>query len=169
VHKASALVLCLAAALALSGCGTGGLGNVSAGNEQAGGELFQAKCGGCHALAAAGSTATIGPDLDAAFGADRQQGFADSTIRSVVLIQMRQPSPPMPDDSELFPVCVDGKANQPQGCVPDRDAALFDVAAYVAQTAGINGPEPPGRSARTSTRRSPRSSSPRSGSRTVAG
>jgi mono/diheme cytochrome c family protein len=143
VHKATALVLGLAAALALSGCGTGGLGNVSAGNEQTGGQLFQSKCGGCHALAAAGTTANIGPDLDAAFGPDREQGFSESTIRGVVLIQMQQPSPPMPDDSVLFPLCADGKANQPQGCVDNRREALYDVAAYVAGTAGINGAEPP--------------------------
>jgi mono/diheme cytochrome c family protein len=143
VPKAPALVLCLAAALALSGCGTGGLGNVAAGNEQSGGQLFQSKCGGCHALAAAGTTANIGPDLDAAFGPDREQGFDDSTIRNVVLIQMQQPAPPMPDDSELFPACVDGSTNRPQGCVPDRREALYDVATYVSRTAGINGAEPP--------------------------
>jgi mono/diheme cytochrome c family protein len=127
------------AAVSLGGCGTGGLPQ-GQGNTRTGGELFTAKCGGCHKLAAANTQGTIGPDLDAAFGSDRQQGFNQDTIESVVFIQMQQPSPPMPDDSELFKTCE--KPNVPQGCVDNREEALESVARYVSETAGLNGPEP---------------------------
>lgn len=115
------LALVLAAALAVAGCGTGGLptGN---GDQQAGAQLFTQKCGGCHQLQAAGTQGTIGPNLDAAFAADREQGYPESTIRSVVLDQIRLANAPMPKD-----------------IVTGQDAQ--DVAAYVAATAGVNGSE----------------------------
>ena len=78
---------------------------------------FQAKCAGCHTLAAAGSNGTVGPNLDDAFRADRDQHFKQSTIQNVVLLQIRQPSPPMP-----------------ASLVKGQDAQ--DVAAYVAAVAG---------------------------------
>jgi cbb3-type cytochrome c oxidase subunit III len=122
-----ALVAPLAAALALvlAGCGTGGMG--AQGNATNGRQLFVTKCGYCHALADAGSNGTTGPSLDAAFGATRQKGarddqrFDESTIREVVLDQIRFAIPPMP-------------ANLVKG----QDAA--DVAAYVASVAGTKGP-----------------------------
>lgn len=108
-----------AVALFVAGCGTGGKAT-GAGDQQNGQRLYQAKCAGCHVLAAAGSQGTTGPNLDDAFRAVRQQGFAESTIENVVLLQIRQPSPPMPDD-----------------LVTGQDAQ--DVAAFVAATAGVAG------------------------------
>ena len=114
-----------AVALALAGCGTGGL--AAEGNTANGKQLFTAKCGVCHALADAGSNGTTGPSLDAAFGAMRQKGarsdqrFEESTIREVVLDQIRFAIPPMPSN-----------------LVKGQDAA--DVAAYVASVAGTKGP-----------------------------
>ena len=65
----------LAVALLLSACGTGGsVVNASADKEN-GRKLFQEKCVGCHTLAAAGSQATIGPNLDASFAQARSEGF----------------------------------------------------------------------------------------------
>ena len=55
-------LLLVGAALLLSGCGAGGL--VTKGDKDAGKKLFQQKCSGCHALAAAGASGTIGPNLD---------------------------------------------------------------------------------------------------------
>jgi mono/diheme cytochrome c family protein len=141
VRLLSGAILAAAAAFVFAGCGTGGLAKQGAGDARSGGDLFTAKCGGCHALASAGTRGTIGPNLDAAFAADREQGFSEDTILNVVLDQMRLPSPPMPPANELFPVCASGTSNQPQGCVPDRNQALEDVAAYVASTAGVNGSE----------------------------
>ena len=46
--------------------------------------LFKQKCGVCHTLQDAGTTGTVGPNLDDAFGPDKQQGFKLSTIRDVV-------------------------------------------------------------------------------------
>jgi mono/diheme cytochrome c family protein len=135
------LLVVTAAAFALTGCGTGGLATGS-GDTQSGSQLFTAKCGGCHTLAAAGTQGKIGPDLDAAFAADRKQGIADSTITNVVLDQMRLPNPPMPGPDQLFPVCKDGTKNVPVGCVPNQSQALEDVAAYVTSVAGVNGAEP---------------------------
>jgi cytochrome c6 len=129
------------AAITLTGCGTGGLAT-GTGDPRSGSQLFTSKCGGCHTLAAAGTQGKIGPDLDAAFAGDRKQGFPDSTIENVVLDQMRLPSAPMPGPDQLFPVCKNGKANVPPGCVPDQSQALEDVAAYVTSVAGVNGPEP---------------------------
>lgn len=113
-----ALVL-FGAAFLLAGCGTGGMAS-GHGDQQNGQKLFQAKCAGCHTLAAAGASGTVGPNLDDAFRADRQQGFKQSTIENVVLLQIRQPSPPMP-----------------KNLVKGQDAQ--DVAAYVGSVAGQGG------------------------------
>ncbi|HEX6702328.1 MAG TPA: c-type cytochrome [Gaiellaceae bacterium] len=115
------LLIALAAALLAAGCGTGGL--VKGGDATRGKTLFMGKgrCAGCHALADAGSVATVGPNLDDAFAASRSDRsdmhVSDSTIESLVLDQIRIAAPPMP-------------ANLVKG----QDAA--DVAAYVASVAG---------------------------------
>jgi cbb3-type cytochrome c oxidase subunit III len=111
----------IGAALLLAGCGTGGKASGS-GDQTNGQKLFTGKgqCAGCHTLAAAGSQGTTGPNLDDAFRADRQQGFKESTIENVVLLQIRQPSPPMP-----------------KNLVKGQDAQ--DVAAFVAAVAGKGG------------------------------
>ena len=109
-------------ALAAAGCGTGG--PVKSGDVTKGKALFLGKgrCAGCHALAAAGSVSTVGPNLDDAFAAVRPAGrdthFSESTIRNLVLDQIRIAAPPMP-------------ANLVRG----QDAA--DVAAFVASVAGL--------------------------------
>jgi len=109
----------LAAALLAGGCGTGGV--AKKGDAIRGKALFATKCAGCHALADAGSVATVGPNLDDAFAAARQtrsdMHLSDSTIRNVVLDQIRIAAAPMP-------------ANLVRG----QDAE--DVAAYVASVAG---------------------------------
>jgi len=115
----------LLAVLALAGCGTGGLAEESASD---GGTLFKQKCGGCHELAAAGTKGNIGPSLDAAFGAPRDEGFEESTIEEVVLGQMRYPIRPMPPPDELFPL----KGGYTEA---DRDADMSAIAKYVASVA----------------------------------
>ena len=111
--------LALAIAFVAAGCGTGGPS--SGGDLTRGKTLFSSKCAGCHALADAGSVANVGPNLDNAFAAMRPPGedthFSDSTIRNVVLDQIRIAAPPMP-------------ANLLKGA--DAEA----VAAYVASVAG---------------------------------
>ena len=69
-----------AAALLAAGCGTGGVASgAQRPDTQAGQQLFTQKCAVCHTLAAAGASGTIGPNLDNAFGADRKQGYAESS------------------------------------------------------------------------------------------
>jgi cbb3-type cytochrome c oxidase subunit III len=109
-------MLAAAAALLAAGCGTGGKADPTA-DTQAGKALFTSKCAGCHTLGDAGATGTIGPNLDAAFGSSRSQGFKQSTIQNVVLLQIRDASKPMPDN-----------------LVKGQDAQ--DVAAYVGAVAG---------------------------------
>jgi cbb3-type cytochrome c oxidase subunit III len=111
------------AALVLASCGTGGKAVSPSHADQGNGQkLFQSTCGVCHALAAAGSSGTSGPNLDAAFGPSRKQGFKQSTIQNVVLDQIRLAAAPMP-----------------KNLVTGEDAQ--DVAAYVAAVAGQGGGE----------------------------
>jgi cbb3-type cytochrome c oxidase subunit III len=114
----------LAAALLAAGCGTGGpaTGHPDASNGQ---KLFTGtgQCAACHTLAAAGSSGTIGPNLDDAFRASRNQGLSQSTIENVVLDQIRLGSGP-----------VAGGPSMPANLVKGQDAE--DVAAFVASVAG---------------------------------
>lgn len=105
-----------ALAFVLAGCGTGGKANPRA-DQQAGQKIFTQRCGACHTLAAAGTSGTIGPNLDNAFGPSRKQGFKQSTIANVVLDQIRIAAPPMP-----------------RNLVKGNDAQ--NVAAFVAAVAG---------------------------------
>lgn len=119
--------LLVLAALALAGCGTGG--PAGAESSASGESLFKQKCAGCHELQAAGARGTIGPSLDAAFAAPREEGFDESSIREVVLNQMRFPIEPMPepDSPQMFP--------SPEYSDAERDDALDAIAAYVASVA----------------------------------
>ena len=122
---ALAVVLPLAA-----GCGTGGVSD-EAGDPGLGKELFvngaegKQSCASCHTLADAGAKGTIGPDLDAAFGPARQEGFKQSTIQEIVRDQIKYPA-----DARASPDVPPMPANLVEGA--DLDA----VAAYVAQCAG---------------------------------
>jgi mono/diheme cytochrome c family protein len=125
--RRAVVALSLAASFALTGCGTGGLAEqASTGNGQ---QLFREKCGGCHTLADAGTRGTIGPNLDHAFQVPLEEGFDESTVREVVLGQMRFPVPPMPepDSREMFPP---GEYTD-----DEREDALETIAAYVAAVA----------------------------------
>lgn len=113
--RRGAALLALATALLAAGCGTGGI--ASGGDQATGKKLFQAKCGGCHTLADAGSNGTIGPNLDDAFSASRNQGFKQATIEQVVRDQIELASSPMPKN-----LVTGGDADS--------------VAAYVAAVAG---------------------------------
>jgi cbb3-type cytochrome c oxidase subunit III len=111
----------------LAGCGTGGLGEGDTAGAD-GASLFTEKCAACHTLAAAGAKGQVGPSLDAAFAAARQEGFDESTIREVVLGQMRFPIKPMPDPDELFPL----KSGYTED---DREQDMDAIATYVASVA----------------------------------
>ena len=94
-------------------------------------QLFVERCGSCHALTEAATTATIGPDLDAAFAQARFAGMDNDTFEGVVEAQIAIPRFTSPDDPTYMPADL----------VTGDDAV--DVAAYVAAVAGIPGIEPP--------------------------
>jgi mono/diheme cytochrome c family protein len=120
----------VAAAFALAACGTGGI--VERGNLDSGRQLFQENCGSCHALAAAGTSAEIGPNLDAAFAQARADGFEETSIRDIVAGQIRDPGQYVTGSG---PARL--QANMPANLVRGQD--LADVASFVAAYAGKQG------------------------------
>jgi plastocyanin len=85
-------------------------------------QLFVAKCGACHTLAHAGTTGTIGPNLDQSFAESRANGFKSNDIRGVVDFQIGYPNPLGAMPAKLY---------------TGQDAG--DVAGYVAAVAGVPG------------------------------
>jgi mono/diheme cytochrome c family protein len=139
-YRVGALGAGLAAvALLAAGCGTGGV--ASAGqppDTQSGQQLFTASCGSCHTLSAAGTSGTIGPNLDNAFAADVKQGYPQSSIENVVLDQIRLGSGPL----ATYTTIKNGKGFTPQTPMPAdivKGQDAIDVAAYVASVAGQGG------------------------------
>jgi mono/diheme cytochrome c family protein len=116
----------LLAALAATGCGSGGL--TSGGDAATGKELFsgKAQCASCHTLADAGSKGAIGPNLDDAFRQARADGLGEATIRAVVRDQI---SYPIEEPNT-------GAPGMPADLVEGHDADA--VAAYVASVAGLS-------------------------------
>jgi mono/diheme cytochrome c family protein len=111
--------------LAASGCGT------TSADTNRGRVLFVQKCGVCHTLAQAGTTAQIGPNLDDAFASAREVGENGDTIEGIVAAQIEAPRPVNGNPAiSMPPDVVSGQ---------DRD----DVAAYVAEYAGVPGAAPP--------------------------
>jgi mono/diheme cytochrome c family protein len=88
VRIALVSILVVIAAVA-AGCGA--VKRVSSGDPAKGKVLFVQKCGSCHVLAAANTQGTVGPNLDNAFGPDKEQGFDYSTIADVVRGQIAYP------------------------------------------------------------------------------
>jgi cbb3-type cytochrome c oxidase subunit III len=131
-RRLSAAAAGLAVAVLLSGCGTGGLPSATADKEN-GRKLFQSKCGGCHALSAAGTSGQIGPNLDDAFAQARADGYKESAIRAIVHDQIKFPG--------QYPTAAGNPAfltaNMPANLVTGKNSD--DVAAYVAAVAGIQG------------------------------
>jgi mono/diheme cytochrome c family protein len=114
-----------AVAAAASGCGT------STADTTRGRVLFVEKCGVCHTLAQAGTTAQIGPNLDDAFVAARSAGETDATVEGIVKAQVEFPRPSNSDPA----------VSMPRDVVTGQD--LEDVAAYVGLYAGVPGAAPP--------------------------
>jgi cytochrome c2 len=85
-------------------------------------EMFVSKCGSCHTLSHAGTTGTIGPNLDDAFRQDRSDGVKSTSIQGLVDYWIRYPS---------------NQGVMPPGLYKGQDAQ--NVAAYVGQVAAIPG------------------------------
>jgi mono/diheme cytochrome c family protein len=104
--------------------GTAGCGGNQSADLANGKKLFAGTgtCGSCHALARAGTKATVGPNLDEAFRADRRAGLGQTSIEGFVRNQIAHPR----RGSAMPPHLVKGD-----------DAR--DVAAYVAYAAAKPG------------------------------
>lgn len=136
-----AAVLAASIAVAAAACGGGGTGGLSAGGDTVRGEqLFKQQCGGCHALAAAGTRGVIGPDLDAAFASVRAQGFEESSMQQVVAGQIRHPAEGRVNADGQY-VTSTGDPAMPADLVTGDDVDA--VAAYVASVAGVPVTTPP--------------------------
>jgi mono/diheme cytochrome c family protein len=119
-------VAALAALGLLSGCSL-----QESTDKERGRALYIEKCGTCHALAQAGTTATVGPNLDTAFAEARANGFDSGSFDGIVKAQIENPRPSTKDP----------RVSMPAGLVEGQDAK--DVAAYVASVAGVPGIQPP--------------------------
>jgi len=135
VRLALATVL-LSAALVAAACG--GNAGITKGTDLANGRAKftdpKVGCGNCHTLAAAGTSGTVGPNLDDAFGPDREQGFKEITFEQVVREQIRIPAigSAMPanlvtgkdaDDVAYFVAHCAGNASSPD-CAPPTGGGL---------------------------------------------
>ena len=89
-----ALAAVLLAAVTASGCGA--VKRVTSGDPSQGKTVFLSNCASCHTLANAGSTGTVGPNLDDAFASDKAQGFSQQTMADLVRGQIAYAEPPMP-------------------------------------------------------------------------
>jgi mono/diheme cytochrome c family protein len=124
------LAVALAGLLAFAGCDVSEDANVERGRA-----LFQQKCGTCHTLAEAGTSATVGPNLDDAFAASREDGMDNDTIEGVVQDQIENP--------RVVPATQPNASRtaMPADLVTGQDTE--DVATYVASVAGVPGAAPP--------------------------
>jgi cytochrome c6 len=135
----------VAAAFALTGCGTGGY--VDEGSQGGGRQLFIDACQQCHVLADAGTRGTIGPNLDDAFAQARADGMTNDTFTQVVSNQIKFPitetstgAPGMPGPETTLPLCED--VEEGQFCVDDREEAIENISVYVGAVAGTGKPPP---------------------------
>jgi mono/diheme cytochrome c family protein len=125
----------IAALAAVGALGVAGCDVSEDADTERGRALFQQQCGTCHALAQAGTSARVGPDLDASFARARADGMDNDTIEGVVQTQISNPR-----------FIEEGAQNydrvfMPADLVTGQDAE--DVAAYVASVAGVPGAKPP--------------------------
>ena len=98
--------------------------------------LFSAKCGFCHTLSHAGTTGTVGPNLDDAFRQDRADGVKSTSIQGLVDYWIRYPN----SEGAMPPNCSNRAGGHPAlstFCLSGQEAQ--DVAAYVGLVAAIPG------------------------------
>jgi cbb3-type cytochrome c oxidase subunit III len=125
-HVAALVVLAVATAFGLAACGDTVGYSSGSGDKIRGKELFKQGCGSCHTLADAGTTGTIGPNLDYAFVQSRIDGLGQSVIQQVVRDQM----------AYAITKPSTGAPGMPRDIFTGQDAE--DVASYVASVAGLD-------------------------------
>ena len=125
------VAVALIGAVVLAGCDTSENADVERGRA-----LFTSKCGTCHTLAQAGTSATVGPNLDAAFAAGAHAiGMDNDTIEGVVQTQIESPRF-IEKGAQNY-----DRVYMPAEIVTGQDAE--DVATYVASVAGVPGAKAP--------------------------
>jgi mono/diheme cytochrome c family protein len=117
VRPLLALLTALGLALTAAACGREHNADLVNGKE-----LFVQKCASCHVLNRANARGVVGPNLDEAFDAAREDGMNEDTIEGVVQRQIAN---------------VRRNSEMPANLVTGTDAQ--DVAAYVAAVAGRPG------------------------------
>jgi mono/diheme cytochrome c family protein len=117
--KRAVAIASAVAALAASGCGGSPVADPAEVDLQNGMTLFVQRCGGCHALEAAGTAGTQGPNLDLAYLEPSLEGWDRSSFEALVLTQIDKPTKPMPPDLA-------------------KGLEAEEIAAYVAQAAARN-------------------------------
>lgn len=128
--RLGAVAAALAGLIAVAGCDASEDADVERGRS-----LFQTKCGTCHVLAQAGTSGTLGPNLDDAFAESRANGMDNDTIEGVVQGQISNPRE-IDEGAENY-----DQVFMPADIVTGQDAE--DVATYVASVAGVPGSKPP--------------------------
>ena len=116
--RSVALVPLALALFALGGCAV----KHPTGDMVRGKQLFVQKCGACHTLSHAGTTGTVGPNLDDAFRQDRADGIKSTSIEGLVDYWIQHPN-----DQGVMPARL----------YTGQDAQ--DVASYVASVAAVPG------------------------------
>src|ERR1700761_8172500 len=125
IRRLAPLAALLAAVLVIAGCGT------SSPDIARGRVLFTKDCGICHTLAQAGTTATVGPNLDDAFAAAREAGgFDGATVEGIVKAQVDNPRPSNGNPAASMPAHI------------AEGTDLDDIAAYVGKYAGTGAKAP---------------------------
>ena len=116
-------------------CGTGG--PAKGGDANRGKKLFlsDGRCASCHTLADARSKGEVGPNLDHAFEAAKDEDFKESTIRNVVLDQIRYPTKGSGMPADL----LHGSDAQDVAAYVARCAASTDKTACPGIAAGVGG------------------------------
>lgn len=125
----AALAAALVLVPVLAGCGVSSKGDFDRGKQ-----LFAAVCAQCHTLRDAGTSSTIGPNLDYAFAQARASGMDPETIAGVVKNQVENPRPSTSNPS----------VSMPADLLSGQD--LDDVASYLGTVAGnpeFKGPQLP--------------------------
>jgi mono/diheme cytochrome c family protein len=126
LQAATSVGLALVVAVGLAACGDTVGYSEGNGDRIRGKELFVEGCGSCHALADAGTSGNIGPNLDYAFVQSRIDGLGESSILQVVRGQIAYP---VTDPSTDAP-------GMPANIFEGTDAE--DVATYVSSVAGLD-------------------------------
>ena len=99
-------------------------------------QVFLSSCNSCHTLSHAGTTGTVGPNLDNAFAQDRADGIKSTSIQGLVSYWVHYPSAGGAMPANCAPKPAPGPSQQ-TFCLSGADAQ--DVAAYVGHVAAIPG------------------------------